>query len=149
MNIKKIIREEIDEFDWVRDVPSVIPISAEEGNNFILIADVIEDLPCKPQELMFKAGYRWAGDMDNIHGNPLECKDSGIHNNPYVLIPQQGKVNYYNGRRTFGMVGWINRGTGIDFIKEYINKWNPTIILWSEVVNKEPDFLLDIDDSIN
>jgi hypothetical protein len=144
--IRRIIREEIDDFDWVKNTSHV---SAEEGNNFILIADVIEDLPCKPQEMMFKAGYRWAGDIPSVHGNPLECKDKGIHNKPYVLIPQQGAVNYYNGYRKFGMVGWMNREGGTKFMRDYIEKWNPTIILWSDVVNKEPDFVLDMDNSIN
>lgn len=148
MNIKKIIKEEMDDFEWLRDIPSALPISAEEGNNFILIADVIEDLPCKPQELMFNAGYRWAGDMEYIHGDPIECKDQRIYNEPYILIPYQGKVNYYNGHRKFGMVGGMDRSVlSIDYVKKYIDKWNPTIILWSELVNKEPDFVLD--DSIN
>ena len=146
MDIKRIIRETIDDFDWIKNIPSILPISNEEGNNFILIADVIEDLPYKPQELMFQAGYRWAGDIPSVHGNPHKCKDAPIYNRPYVIIPEQGKVNYIGGFRKFGIAGWIERGSSDDYYKRYIQKWNPRVILWSDIVNKEPDYILDNDE---
>jgi hypothetical protein len=147
MNIRKIIKEEIDDFEWADDIrprhedyQTSLP-TPESNTPFILVADVLEDLPCKPQDYMFEHGYRWAGDDPVVHGNPLVCKDAGIHNNPYVLIPMKNPVNLdREGKRKFGMVGWLNRGS--DYTERHIEEENPRIYLWSNIVNKSPDYNL-------
>lgn len=132
------------DFGWADDIEPThedyrakLP-TPESNTPFILVADVFEDLPCGPQDYMFEHGYRWAGDTPN---HPLDCKDAGIHNSPYVLIPMKNIVNVdRDGRRKFGMVGWLNRS--LDYVEKHIREENPRTYLWSNIVGKSPDFKL-------
>jgi hypothetical protein len=143
MNIKKIIREEIDDMDWIRDVGRSIP-RPENNNPWILVVDTLSDGYCAPQEYLFNNGYRWAGSIPEIHGEPRECRHKPINKKYTIYIPKHGTVNYENGERKFGHVGWyleqLNSDGKHEFMSQYMKQHNPDVYLWSNIINKEPVF---------
>jgi hypothetical protein len=71
MNIKKIIRESIDEFDWVRDS---IPIDLTRGKWIIRNNnpdDMEENL--KIQKFLYSIGYKWTAGLtiDDMLDEPI------------------------------------------------------------------------------
>lgn len=87
---------------------------------------------------MFQSRYKWSS-QSTIN---YYCLSEPITSSPYILIPNLGNDSsqWNDNYRSFGMVS-INGGYGEKFIKEYIQKFNPRIILWSDIVNKKPDYI--------
>jgi hypothetical protein len=142
MNLKKIIKEEMDDLQWIKDI-DVIP-RPENNDPWILVVDTLANGYCEPQEYLFRNGYKWASITPSIHGEPRECHHKPINKTYTVYMPNQGKVNYNNGERTFGHVGWylekLNDNGKDEFMSEYMKENNPHVYLWSNIINKEPEF---------
>ncbi len=86
MNIKKIIREELDDFDWVGDVRPAL----NQEQKWILVNDVnpssIEE-SIKIQKFLFNLGYKWFSSkliMETIYS---------IHH--YTSKGLRGDISYY------------------------------------------------------
>ena len=66
MNIKKIIKEEIDDLEWVKDV---VNIKLGKDENWILVNDIDRESVSEGHEIqkyLFDLGYSWGtGDLKN------------------------------------------------------------------------------------
>ena len=66
MNIKKIIKEEIDDLEWVKDV---VNIKLGKNENWILVNDIDRESITEGHEIqkyLFDLGYSWGtGDLKN------------------------------------------------------------------------------------
>ena len=60
MNLKRIIREEIDEFGWIDEIPQY---DFHNGKYYIDISELDEDEACEVQQAILDMGIDWQDSM--------------------------------------------------------------------------------------
>lgn len=91
LNEQNIIREEMDDFDWVRDIPNELP----KDRDWWIINDVdpySSEVSAEIQDFMFKQGFTWLSGRENI----LPKKIVAIAHRGGTYDKQLGKFGFYN-----------------------------------------------------
>jgi|TARA_R110000803_G_scaffold149899_1_gene215361 hypothetical protein len=63
VNLKRIIREELDDLEWVRDIPTY---NFWEGEHYIDISHLDDDESCEIQQAILDIGIRWFAGGDKL-----------------------------------------------------------------------------------
>ena len=98
MNIKRIIREEIDDFAWIKDVG--YNNTPKKGTAWVImdVPDTIED-SFKVQEFLFNLGFTWPLGSTKVYNSRIASIgavwDDNIEDNTFTYSSHSG-VSYYS-----------------------------------------------------
>ena len=95
MNIKRIIREEINDMEWIEDVPNELP----KGEKWVLVNDInVDSLEESEliQNYLFKQGFKWITGRSYYLAQKIYSIVANSRNNlPIIPTNQKGTLTYY------------------------------------------------------
>lgn len=110
MNLKRIIREELNDFDWVDEIPQH---DFYNGDYYVDISELDDDEACEVQQIIINLGIYWqdGGRMSKTHCDTFINKGYMIQDNTLYRTPRSyddyidrfrngdnESITYINGR---------------------------------------------------
>ena len=129
MEIKKIIREEIDDLDWIRNIKPIKPYHISSEPNLYLNDNVVKMLDLPNETFMFNRGEKKLGKFSWVKNGVSYSFTASIYPSTYANGETKWRVIGHSGSYGFGY-SWITKihtlgkRARMQIFKQIIDRYN-------------------------